>query len=241
MRKIHKILFAASTAVLLSTSVYSQSADDIKRQSIQVSYLLALGKRATTAEVNYWMGQSISGDVVKTLYENHRNWLQGNPEVKKDMIRRSFKNSYGRTPSDSEVNKNMQENKTYAEWMNNHAAWLKKTPSDYEHAIRFAYQNVLNRQPSSSEMSYWKSQGAMAYYVVASCVEQCKQSGKSSNCANNIFSSSSRYSESVTVAPSVAASANGLIGAAGGNVVAPGGGNVVAAGGGNVVAAGGMN
>ena len=125
--------------------------------------------------------------------------------------------------------------------MNNHGAWLKKTPSDYENAIKFAYHNVLNRQPSSTELSFWKGKGAMAYYVVASCVEQCKTSGKSANCASNVFSSSSRFADAISVAPSVAASANGIIGQASGNVVAPGGGNVISAGGGNVIAAGGMN
>jgi hypothetical protein len=241
MKKMFKLFVATCMAALLSSSVFSQSADDVKRQSIQASYLLALGKKPTTAEVNYWMGQSISGDVVKTLYENHRNWLLANPEAKKDMIRRSFRNSYGRTPNESEVNTNMQQAWTYTDWMNNHSAWLKKTPSDFENAIKFAYQNVLNRQPSSSELSFWKGKGAMAYYVVASCVEQCRKSGSSSNCANNVFSSTSRYADAITVAPSVATSASNLIGAAGGNVVAPGGGNVVSAGGGNVVAAGGGN
>ncbi|RYY33614.1 MAG: hypothetical protein EOP46_15930 [Sphingobacteriaceae bacterium] len=241
MRKMKKMLFAACTAALLSSSAFGQSADDLKRQSIQTSYLLALGKKATQAEVNYWMGQTINGDMVKTLYENHRTWLQGNPEVKKDMIRRSFKNSYGRTPSDSEVNTNMQKNWTYTDWMNNHSAWLKKTPGDYENAVRFAYQNVVSRQPSSTELTYWKGKGAMAYYVVASCVEQCKKSGNSSNCASNVFSASSRFADAIEVAPKVAASASGIIGSAAGNVIAPGGGNVIAPGGANVIAAGSMN
>ena len=241
MRKMHKVLMTGGMAVLLSISVFAQSADDIKRQGIQASYLLAMGKKPTTAEVNYWMSQSISGDVLKTLYENHRKWLQTNPDAKKEMIRRSFKNSYGRTPSESEVNTNMQQAWTYTDWMNNHNAWLKKTPSDYEQAIRFAYQNVVGRQPNSSELTYWKGRGAMAYYVVASCVEQCKRSGSSANCASNVFGTGSSFAETINVAPSVAASASGLIGAAGGNVVAPGGGNVVSAGGANVVAAGGGN
>ena len=241
MRKIRKLFFAASIAALFSSSVFGQSEADIKKQCIQASYLLALGKKATQAEENYWMSQSISGDMLKTLYENHRNWLQGNAEVKKEMIRRSFKSSYGRTPTDNEVNTNMKQNWTYTDWMNNHNAWLKKTPSDYEAAIKFAYQNVMGRQPSSGEISFWKGKGAMAYYVVASCVEQCKKSGSSSNCANNAMSSSTRFADAIDVAPRVAASANSLIGAAAGNVIAPGGGNVVSAGGANVVAAGGLN
>jgi hypothetical protein len=241
MKKMYRYFLAACTAALLSSSTFGQSADDVKRQSIQVSYLLALGKHASQGEINYWMGQPISGDAVKTLYELHRRYLQENPEVKKDMIRRSFRNSYGRTPNESEVATNMKSNWTYTEWMNNHSAWLKKSPSDYEAAIKFAYQNVLNRQPSSSELSYWKGKGTNAYYVVASCVEQCKNSGRSSNCASNVFGTSSRYSQSVSVVPSVATSANGLIGGAGANVIAPGGGNVISAGGGNVVAAGGLN
>jgi hypothetical protein len=241
MRKLHKFLFAAGIAALVSTSVFAQSADELKRQSIQASYLLALGKKPTAAELNYWMSQTINGDMLKTLYENHRNWLQGNPEVKKDMIRRSFKNSYGRNPNDNEVNTNMQLNWTYTDWMNNHTAWLKKSSNDYEKAIQFAFQNVMGRYPTSSELSFWKGKGAMAYYVVASCVEQCKNSGNSSNCNSNVFGTSTRFADAINVAPKVAASANNLIGQAGGNVVAPGGANVVSAGGANVVAAGGLN
>jgi uncharacterized protein YneF (UPF0154 family) len=241
MRKMKKMFFAACMAALLSTSVFGQSATELKRQSIQVSYLLAMGKKATQAEENYWLSQTINGDMVKTLYENHRNWLQSNAEVKKEMIRRSFRSSYGRTPSENEVNTNMKMNWTYSDWMKNHNAWLQKTPADYEKAIRFAYQNVMGRQPSSGELSYWKGKGAMAYYVVASCVEQCKKSGNSSNCANNVFSSSSSFADAINVAPTVGASASALIGPAGGNVIAPGGGNVVAAGSANVVAAGGGN
>jgi hypothetical protein len=241
MRKMQKMLFAACMAALLSTSVFGQSADDLKRQSIQASYLLALGKKATQSEVNYWMGQTISGDMVKTLYENHRNWLQGNPEVKKDMIRRSFKDCYGRTPSESEVNTNMKMNWTYTDWMENHRAWLKKTPGDYAKAIEFAYQNVLSRQPSSSELSYWKGKGAMAAYVIAACLDQCKKAGNSSNCVTSSVSSTTRYANALEVAPKIATSAGGLIGAAGGNVVSGGGANVIAPGGGNVIAAGGMN
>ena len=241
MRKLHKVLMTAGTALLLSTSVFGQNADQIKRESIQASYMLAMGKKPTQAEENYWMSQKINGDMLKTLYENHRQWLQSNPEVKKDMIRRSFKNSYGRTPSESEVNTNMKQNWTYVDWMNNHIAWLKKTPSDFEQAIKFAYQNVLNRQPSSSELSFWKGKGTMAYYAVAACVDQCKRSGNSSNCASNVLGSGSGYAQTVNVSPSVAASASGLIGQAGGNVVAAGGANVVAAGGANVIAVGGGN
>lgn len=249
MRKMQKMFFAACMAALLSTSVFGQSADDLKRQSIQTSYLLALGKSATQAEVNYWMGQPISGDMVKTLYENHRSWLQSNPEIKKDMIRRSFRDSYGRFPKESEVNTNMNMNWTYTDWMENHRAWLKKTPSDYVAAIEFAYFNVFNRKPSSTELAYWKGQGAKVAYVISACLDQCKRSGNSSNCVNNALSSSTRYANALDVAPKIAASAGNLIGAAGGNVVAagsanviaPGGGNVIAAGGGNVIAAGGGN
>jgi len=236
-----KIFFAVGIAAFLSTSVFAQNANDLKRQSIQTSYLLALGKKATQAEENYWMGQTITGDMVKTLYENHRNWLQGNPEVKKDMIRRSFKDSYGRTPSENEVSTNMKMNWTYTDWMENHRAWLKKTPSDYLNAIEFAYSNVMGRKPSTAEVSYWKGRGAMAAYVISGCLDQCKRSGNSSNCVNNALSATTRYASAIEVDAKIATTASSLIGSAGGNVVSAGSMNVIAPGGGNVIAAGGMN
>ncbi|MDB5193141.1 MAG: hypothetical protein JWQ96_2704 [Segetibacter sp.] len=239
---MYKFFVVAFITASMGAPVIAQNANQVKSETIKASYLIALGKKATDGEVNYWMGQNLPGnDMLKTLVENHRQYMQGNPEVEKDMIRRSFKNAYGRDPNNNEVLQNMRENKTYSEWINNHVAWLRKTPSDYEHAIRNAYQIVLGRQPQSGELNYWKSKTANAFYIVASCVENCKRSGGAGYCASNVMATNSSYASTLAVLPQVAAQGNSLLGTAAGNVIAPGGGNVVAAGGGNVVAAGGLN
>lgn len=239
MRKLLQLFMAACLSTAFMVSASAQSADEIKRQTISTSYLLSFGKLPSQAETNYWMGQNLSGDVLKNLVENHRNYLQGNPSLKKDMIRRSFKNVYGRTPSESEVNQNMSQNYNYSDWIKNHMAWLRKSGTDYENVIKFAYQNVMGRQSYANEVSYWKNNGATAYYLLAACVDNCKRTSGSGACAKNVVGNG--LLDQIKVADVVAKQTASLIGQAGGNVISAGGGNVVSAGGGNVVSAAGGN
>lgn len=236
--KMYKLLIAVLLVTMVSVTAQSQ---DVKTERITVAYMIAMGRKPNTGELNYWKGQG--NLTVSQLVENHRQYLAGDKASKRTMIIKAFKNSYGRNPTESEISTNMNQNMTYAEWMNNHLAWLKKSSSDYVNVIKNSYKTVFGREPNSGELNFWKSQPVMSHMILAACHEDWKR--KNPNAAktsgSNTVGSSSSYLEFAKVGSQVANEASGLIGPAAGNVIAPGSGNVIAPGGGNVVAAGGMN
>jgi hypothetical protein len=238
MKRMYKFMIAMIIVTMVSATAQSQ---DVKTERITVAYMIAMGRKPSSGELNYWKGQGNLS--VEQLVENHRQYLAGDKASKRAMIIKAFKNSYGRNPSESEIATNMNQNMTYAQWMNNHLAWLKKSSGDYVNVIKNSYKTVFGREPNTGELNFWKSQPVMSHMILAACHEDWKR--KNGNTAKtsgaNTIGTSSSYVDLFKVGNEVANEASKLIGPAGGNVIAPGGGNVVSSGGGNVVAAGGMN
>ncbi len=238
MKRMYKFMIAMVIMTMVTATAQSQ---DVKTERITVAYMIAMGRKPSSAELNYWKGQG--NLTVEQLVENHRQYLAGDKASKRTMIIKAFKNAYGRNPTESEINTNMNQNMTYVQWMNNHLAWLKKSSSDYVNVIKNSYKTVFGREPNAAEINFWKSQPVMSHMILAACHEDWKR--KNGNTAktngSNTIGSSSSYLELAFVGSQVAKEASSLIGPAGGNVIAPGGGNVVSAGGANVVAAGGGN
>ena len=243
------------TIALLTSFASSAFAQYDKKQTIEASYVMALDRNATSSEVNYWMGQPLKGDFLGQMVETHRGWLQSNPNEKRTMIRKAYKDAYGIDPSNAEVEKNMQMNYHYTDWINNHLAWIGKSDAEKTQVYTRAYNKILGRNPSNDELKYWK-QGAYAYYLVAGCLQTCKQSSSSGSCLARIISPSSSSVLQVPANQPLAMSAakineasaakmgNTLVASGGGNLVASGGGNLVASGGGNIsalIASGGGN
>lgn len=237
-KRMYKLIVAVLLVTMISATAQSQ---DVKTERITVAYMIAMGRKPSSGELNYWKGQ---GDLTTAqLVEKHRQYLSGDNASKRTMIIKAFKNSYGRNPTESEISTNMNQNMTYAEWMNNHLSWLRKSSGDYVNVIKNSYKTVFGREPNTGELNFWKSQPVMSYMILAACHEDWKRKNgnNAKTSGSNTIGTSSSYLDLFKVGNQVANEASKLIGPAGGNVIAPGGGNVVSSGGGNVVAAGGGN
>jgi hypothetical protein len=238
MKRMYKLIIAVLLITMISTTAQSQ---DVKTERITVAYMIAMGRKPSSGELSYWKGQ---GDLTTAqLVEKHRQYLSGDKASKRTMIIKAFKNAYGRNPTESEISTNMNQNMTYAEWMNNHLSWLKKSSGDYVNVIKNSYKTVFGREPNTGELNFWKSQPVMSHMILAACHEDWKRKNPSAakTSGSNTVGASSSYLDFAKVGSQVANEASGIIGSAVGNVIAPGSGNVIAPGGGNVVAAGGMN
>jgi len=227
---------------------FSQSPIQIRRERIQSSYMLALGRAPSESEITYWQGRA-DAKTISDFVANHKTYIGQDAGTRRAVIIKAYNDALGRNPTAAEIDYWSKYNQTYVELMKAHVQWLAGNPAEYEKVISRSYQFELGRQPAAAEIAYWKTQGVLSYLILVGCHEDWKRrnnnngSAPKTSGASTIASGSSLVIQ-VPISATVAQEAHvlsGLLSTNGGNVIAAGGGNVIAAGGGNVIAAGGGN
>lgn len=254
MKKRLTKLHALFVVCLIATSLLGQDARQLRRERIQSSYMLALGRNPNESEITYWQGRT-DANTIADFVKNHKTYISQDAGTRTSIITRSYNDILGRNPNQGEIDYWSKGNNTYSELTKNHLQWLTGNPAEYENVIKRSYQYYLQRQPSAGEISYWKGQGTLSYLMLVACHEdwvkrggnkaQTPSSGASVNASSAVVSmvrvSPSIAAEAKSFAGIVSAGAGNIVAAGAGNVIAPGGANIVAAGAGNIVAAGAGN
>jgi hypothetical protein len=235
IRKQALCLIAILGLTFISSSVFSQSKDEI----INSSYFVAFGRYANSGELNYWR-QNVGSRSIPQMVNNHKDYIKSNQNEREQTVRRSYMDAFGWQPSSDELRYWSSQNKTYAELMSNHIKnWLNVYPDKKEAVVRQSYYKVFGRNATTAEVKYWKGMQTYSYVQLVAMHTTWKQNNQSSSSVTNIKPNLNTNGISTSTLSPQAIS--GVVAAGGGNVVAAGGGNVVAAGGANAVAAGGLN
>jgi len=241
-----KLIIATLMCVaLLSTSFSTLFAQTEQQQRIRTSYMLALGKDATSGEVTYWSGQGNLS--IAQLIERHRQYYKANPSFQRELITRSYIAAFGRNPSEGEIKHWLPGNQTYTDLVKGHVIYLVSNSAEQTSAINRAYHTVLSRKPTAQELGAGLASGGLSYLFWVGWLQDARHpSGTNSITFGNApiligVPVSAGIAAEAKSAAGLAAGGSNMVAAGGGNMVAAGGGNMVAAGGGNMVAAGGGN
>lgn len=237
MNRFLKFAFVATLAMLSLSSVIAQSPEQIKRDRINASYLISLGRQPSSGELSHWMGRE--NYTLEQLVNLHNQYLQSNSGEKRTMVIKAYKDAYGRQPTDSDIRTNMAKSWNYTDWMNNHIKYLRENDNAWDYLLAQVYSKVCGRSASEADKRSWPRSDAKPYWMVAAVVE--KWHAENSHKSSKGVRLGNGYMTSINVSSPVASEASRIIGQAAGNVIAPGGANVVAPSGANVVAAGGLN
>jgi hypothetical protein len=246
MKKILTKLPLSLLLVLAAiTGIKAQDNKQLRRERIQSSYMLALGRNPSEAEINYWQGRT-DANTIADFVKNHKAYIGQDAGTRRAIIIKSYNDILGRNPSQGEIDYWAKYNSTYSELTKNHVQWLAGNPGEYENVIRRSYQFYLKRQPNADEIRYWKSQGTLSYLMLVACHEDwVKRGGNRAQTGSGAgLNANSVLVNKIQISPTIAREAKsfaGVVASGGGNIVASGAGNIVAAGAGNVVAAGAGN
>lgn len=236
MKNLHRFMVVAMLATMITTTLFAQNDQQLKKERVITSYMIAFGRQPNSGELTYWTGRENLS--VEQLVNLHNQFLNSNTDEKRKVIARAFENSYGYAPNENQVKENMRSSYNYTQWMGNHLAYLRSNATAWNDMISKVYWNVCKRGATDNDRRSWKQSDAKPYMLVAAVVDVWNRQNTSGSLS---VSKTSAYLSQTPVSPTVANEASRLIGAAGGNVIAPGGGNVIAVGGGNVIAPGGAN
>jgi hypothetical protein len=216
---------------------------NITKERVESSYLLALGRKPTKSELQYWLNRE-PDKALNDHVENHRQYANGDKNTKRALIKKSYVDVLGRNPREDEISYWMKGADLYYQLTNKHLKWLIDNPAEYEKVIKRSYKAVLNREADAGELNYWKGQKVMSFALLLSCHEDWKakngQTARKTSGTNNV-SNSGNFVQFATVSNKVASEANNLLGAAGGNLIGGAGANLIGQAGGNLIGQAGGN
>jgi hypothetical protein len=233
-------LFVASVLASAAAASLAQTAEQQER--IEASFVLALGRTPTSAEIERWSTQEPLS--LSELFARHRRQLEADAADQRAVILRADQDAFGLAPGEIDT-KGAAGGGTYAELMQRHLRWLAEHPAEYEQVVRRAYQLVLQRDAYSIEIDYWKRQPPLSFALLAGCIEDWARRNRPGLTATTgvaAISVNSAYLATVRLSPAVAAEARmaaglvptddpALASAAGRHLVAPGADHVSSVGG----------
>jgi hypothetical protein len=219
-------------------------------ERIAASFVLALGRTPTAAEVERWAKDG--PPTVAGLFSRHREVLRTDAAAGREVAVKAAQDAFGRAPVGDEL-RGLSDGATYAEMMQRHIQRLAGDPAEYERVVHRAYRLHLQRDAYTVELDYWKARPTTSFVLLAACVENWarrNQPGLMATAGVPSVSVNSPYLAAVRLSPAVAAEARAAAGlpppgdaaladALGRHVVAPGAGTLASVGGIHFVAAGG--
>ncbi len=214
---------------------------DVRTQRIAASFVLALGRVPTAAELERWAKDA--PQPLADLVARHRKDLKADPTAVRAVILQACRDAFGRAPGEDDF-KQVSDGLTYVELMDRHLRRLEADPSDYEQVLHRAYRLLLDRDAYPVEITYWKRQSVLSFALVVGCVDDWARRNRPGLTATTgvpSISVNSAYLATVRLAPAVAAEAREAAGmvtgdlrlasVAGQNIVAPGASRIVSVGG----------
>ena len=244
-------------ALLFSSAAFAQSPAEQARQRERVaaSFVLALGRAASPAEIEEWTqrGQASIADLVA----RHRQQLQSNSGLKRTTLEKAFRDTYGRAPTNQELNTWSAQSGTYTELTTRLISALAEDTAEYEKLLERVYQLVVRRGVYAEEIAYWKKHGTLSYAMLVGAVEDWarrNQPGLMVTVGTPTVSVNSTYLTTVRLSPAIAEEARAAagmeslkghyveadyLGSTGRNIVMPGAEKLVSGGKIHFVAAGG--
>lgn len=154
-----KITFSILTIFAILFLAPQFATAQLKQERIKASYLVAIGRLPTDAELNWWGQQN--DYTVAQLVEAHRNYMNNtNKGSKADPIKQSYFIAMGRTPSTgarSETEYWTGRNEVAWEMVLQHVNYINQNKQLYDGVINNAYQKVFSKSASASEIAKWKN------------------------------------------------------------------------------------
>jgi hypothetical protein len=211
-------------------------------ERIAASFVLALGRIPTAAEVERWAKDGPS--TVADLFSRHREALRHDAAAGREVAVKAAQDAFGRAPSVDELRR-LSDGEIYAEIVQRYIQRLAADPAEYEQVMHRAYRLHLQRDAYAVELDYWRARPALSFTLLAGCVENWarrNQPGLMATAGVPSVSVNSPYLAAVRLSPAVAAEARAAAGfpppgdaalaaALGRHVVAPGAGTVTSVGG----------
>jgi hypothetical protein len=242
------VLFLAASLLVPPMTAHGQSAGQAER--IAASFVLALGRTPTAAEIERWAKQEPLP--LADLIARHRRQLEGDPAAGRAVIVKASQDAFGRAASEDDPDTLSGGGGTYADLMRRHLRWLAGHPAEYEQVLHRAHRLLLQRDAYPVEIDYWKRQPALSFALLVGCIEDWARRNRPGLMATTgvvAVSVNSPYLATVRLSPAVAAEARvaagleprsdaALASAAGRNLVAPGADRVASVGGIHFTAAG---
>lgn len=168
-RLILSVITIFSFTVLMPPSAYAQTNPQLKKERIQASYLLAIGRLPTTGELDWWSKQN--DYTVAQLVETHRTYMnRTSPGSKDEIIKKSYFIAFGRdahTVQPGEVNHWKGRSEVFWETFPYHVRFLSDNlrvrPDIYEDVIKNGYLKLFNKTASTAEINKWKGQPVKSF------------------------------------------------------------------------------
>jgi hypothetical protein len=229
-------------------AVHAQPAQIEER--IAASFVLALGRTATGAEVEQWAKDGPR--TVADLFSRHRERLRNDAVAARAVAAKASQDAFGIVAADVGP-ASASGGETYAEIVQRHIQRLDGNRAEYERVVNRAYQLHLQRNAYAVELEYWSTRPALPFVLLVACVENWarrNQPGLMATAGVPAVSVNCPYLDAVRLSPAVAAEARtaaglttagdaALAAALGRHVVAPGAGTLASVGGIHFAAAGG--
>lgn len=217
-------------------------------ERIAASFVLALGRTASPAELEQWRKQEPGA--VGDLLVRHRQKLQTDPALERLVVAKATLDAFGRAPAEGDAAGLL--GGTYTDAVRLHLKRLSEAPAEYDATLQRAYRTVLKRDAYSVENDYWKRQPVLSYALLTACIEDWarrNQPGLMATAGVAAASVNSPYLATVRLSPAVAAEARratglgmsdsrGVAAALDRHVVAPGADRLASVGGIHFAAAG---
>ncbi len=217
-------------------------------ERLAASFVLALGRTATPAELEQWSKQEPGA--VGDLLVRHRQKLQTDPDLERLVVAKATLDALGRAPAEGDAPG--LSGGTYTDAVRLHLKRLAEQPAEYEATLQRAYRAVLKRNAYSVEIDYWKRQPVVSYALLAACIEDWarrNQPGLMATAGVAAASVNSPYLATVRLSQAVAMEARratglglsdsrGIAAALDRHVVAPGADRLASVGGIHFAAAG---
>lgn len=136
-------------------------------RDVIAAYLLAFGRLPAAHEATFADATASLERTVAAL----KSRLVADAAESHATLTRSYRDAFGRAPTDEEANAGALTPRTYTELMIEHLARLAAAPIDYEQVIRRAYPLVIRRDAYPEEIEYWRKHGPLPYALIVACID----------------------------------------------------------------------
>ena len=211
MKKSFFALTIAVVVVLFLGTARAQSEEQTQR--ITTSYLLALGRAPSVAELN--VDSQVPGLSIATAIERRRELIQNDAGTKRAVIVKACEDAFGRAPSEDEIRNELAGNRTYSELISAQITRLADHPTEYAEVMNRAYRLVIHRDIYPMEVEYWKKRSTAPYYLLAACLEDWarrNQPGLMVTSGETIISINNSCLSTIQLSPKIAAEARAVLG-----------------------------
>ena len=138
-----------------------------KKERVQASYMIVIGKPPIPGELDHWTKQADLS--ISQLVDYHKQYIPQDMTFHRNLIIKSYVDALGRRPSEDEIKYWATGVDTYTDLMKKHITWLTGNPAEYEKTLIRSYKHILKRVPFGDELTWWKQQGVYSYVALCGC------------------------------------------------------------------------